>query len=210
MLAATCGKIAREVYTLMKTEFGEVEEPVPPGTVGSSTMPQKRNPKLCQDIIAASAEVRATVPLALEAMQTEHEADRTTSLIMDAAEARACIETGDMLSRLVEVIRGLRLDAQRMRRNLDLGGGLIMAEAVMLDLGTTIGRQHAHDVVYDAAQAAFIEGRSFGDLLAADQRVTEHLDAEAIAQLLDPTKYTGLCAAMARDAAARARQCASR
>jgi adenylosuccinate lyase len=209
MLAATCGKIAREVYTLMKTEFGEVEEPVPPGTVGSSTMPQKRNPKLCQDIIAASAEVRATVPLALEAMQTEHEADRTTSLIMDAAEARACIETGDMLARLAEVMRGLRLDAQRMRRNLDLGGGLIMAEAVMLDLGTTIGRQHAHDVVYDAAQAAFIEGRSFGDLLAADQRVTEHLDAEAIAQLLDPTKYTGLCAAMARDAAARARECAS-
>ena len=53
LLAATCGKIGREVYTLMKTEFGEVEEPVPPGTVGSSTMPQKRNPKLCQDIIAA-------------------------------------------------------------------------------------------------------------------------------------------------------------
>src|SRR5215470_5074873 len=63
LLAATCGKIGREVYTLMKTEFGEVEEPVPPGTVGSSTMPQKRNPKLCQDIIAAAAEVRAIVPL---------------------------------------------------------------------------------------------------------------------------------------------------
>ena len=56
MLAGTCGKIGREIYTLMKTEFGEVEEPVPPGTVGSSTMPQKRNPKLCQDIIAAAAE----------------------------------------------------------------------------------------------------------------------------------------------------------
>src|SRR6202035_5101335 len=67
MLAASCGQIGREIYTLMKTEFGEVEEPVPPGTVGSSTMPQKRNPKLCQDIIAASAEVRSCVPLALEA-----------------------------------------------------------------------------------------------------------------------------------------------
>src|SRR5215472_9396363 len=86
LIAATAGKIAREIYTLMKTEFGEVEEPVPPGTVGSSTMPQKRNPKLCQDIIAAAAEVRASVPLALEAMQTEHEADRTTSLVMEAAE----------------------------------------------------------------------------------------------------------------------------
>ena len=206
MLAATCGKIGREIYTLMKTEFGEVEEPVPPGTVGSSTMPQKRNPKLCQDIIAASAEVRAMVPLALEAMQTEHEADRTTSLIMDSAEARACIETGDMLAGLARCMRGLRLDPARMRRNLDLGGGLIMAEAVMLQLGAAIGRQHAHDVVYDAAQATFVEGRSFGDLLAADRRVTEHLDAAAIEALLDPTAYTGLCAEMARDAAKRARE----
>ena len=205
MLAASCGRIGREIYTLMKTEFGEVEEPVPPGTVGSSTMPQKRNPKLCQDIIAAAAEIRSTVPLALEAMMTEHEADRTTSVMMDAAEARAAIATGDMLSRLVEVLRGLRLDPKRMRANLDLGGGLIMAEAVMLDLGKTIGRQHAHDVVYDAAMAAATEGKSFADLLAADQRVSAHLDTKAIAALLDPTAYTGLCAEMARDGARRAR-----
>jgi adenylosuccinate lyase len=209
LLAATCGKIAREIYTLMKTEFGEVEEPVPPGTVGSSTMPQKRNPKLCQDIIAATAEVRASVPLALEAMQTEHEADRTTSLIMEAAESRASIAMGDALSRLVEVLRGVRLDPARMRKNLDLGGGLIMAEAVMLNLGTAIGRQHAHDVVYDAAQAAFVESRSFAELLAADPRVTAHLGAKAIEALLDPTAYTGLCAEMARDAATRARSTAA-
>jgi 3-carboxy-cis,cis-muconate cycloisomerase len=208
LLAATCGKIGREIYTLMKTEFGEVEEPVPPGTVGSSTMPQKRNPKLCQDIIAAAAEVRSAVPLALEAMYTEHEADRTTSLMFDSADARASIATGDMLARLVEVLRGLRLDPKRMRANLDLGGGLIMAEAVMLELGRTIGRQHAHDVVYDAAQAAFVENKSFASLLAADRRVTAHLDAAAIKKLLDPTAYTGLCAMMARDGAARARSTA--
>ena len=209
LLAATCGKIGREVYTLMKTEFGEVEEPVPPGTVGSSTMPQKRNPKLCQDVIAAAAEVRALVPLALEAMTTEHEADRTTSLMMDSAEQRACIASGDMLARLGEVMRGLRVDPARMLRNLELGGGLIMAEAVMLDLGAAIGRQHAHDVVYDAAQAAFVEGKSFSALLAADQRVTAHMDGNAIDKLLDPTAYTGLCADMARDAAKRGRQAAT-
>src|SRR3984957_15793773 len=205
LLAATCGKIGREVYTLMKTEFVEVEEPVPPGTVGSSTMPQKRNPKLCQDIIAAAAEIRSQVPLALEAMTTEHEADRTTSLMMDSAEARACIAMGDALARLGEVMRGLRLDPGRMRRNLDLGGGLIMAEAVMLDLGAAIGRQHAHDAVYDAAQDAFVQGSSFGDLLAADQRVTAHMSKEQIRGLLDPTAYTGLCADMAREGAARGR-----
>src|SRR3954452_17589118 len=205
LLAATCGKSGREVYTLMKTEFGEVEEPVPPGTVGSSTMPQKRNPKLCQDIIAAAAEVRSQVPLALEAMTTEHEADRTTSLMMDTAESRCSIATGDMLSRLGEVMRGLHLSPERMRSNLDLGGGLIMAEAVMLDLGAAIGRQHAHDAVYDAAQDAFTQGTPFAERLAADTRVTTHMAPEQIRRLLDPAAYTGLCADMARDGANRAR-----
>ena len=210
LLAATCGKIGREIYTLMKTEYGEVEEPVPPGTVGSSTMPQKRNPKLCQDIVAAAAEIRSIVPLALESMYTEHEADRTTSLIMDDAEARACVTTGDMLARLVAVVRGLKLNPERMRANLDLSGGLIMAEAVMLNLGSRLGRQHAHDVVYDAAQAAVVEGKSFSALLAADPRISAHLDRKAIQALLDPTAYTGLCATMARQAAMRARAAAAR
>jgi len=168
-------------------------------------MPQKRNPKLCQDVIALTAEVRALVPLALEAMQTEHEADRTTSLMMDAAEARACNASGDALSRLSEIMRGLRLDPERMRRNLNLGGGLIMAEAVMLKLGAVLGRQHAHDVVYDAAQAAFVEDRTFAAVLAADPRVSAHLSASAIDKLLDPVAYTGLCAEMAKQAVARVR-----
>jgi 3-carboxy-cis,cis-muconate cycloisomerase len=209
MLGATCAKIGREIYTLMKTEFGEVEEPVPPGTVGSSTMPQKRNPKLCQDVIALCADVRTCVPLALEAMQTEHEADRTTSLMMDAAEARAVIAMGDALNRLGVVTRELGLDPARMRRNLELGGGLIMAEAVMLQLGATLGRQHAHDVVYDAAQAAFVDGRAFAAVLAADKRVTAHLEGAAIDSLRDPIAYTGLCADMAREAATRAQRAAA-
>jgi 3-carboxy-cis,cis-muconate cycloisomerase len=208
LLAATCGKIGREIYTLMKTEFGEVEEPVPAGTVGSSTMPQKRNPKLCQDIIASAAEIRSIVPLALEAMQTEHEADRTNSVIMKSAESRSCIATGDMLARLAQIMKGLRLDPERMRANLERSGGLIMAEAVMLELGKAIGRQHAHDVVYDAAQASFVEGKPFSAMLAADKRVTDHLEPAAIDALIDPKAYTGLCNQMARDAAVRARAAA--
>jgi 3-carboxy-cis,cis-muconate cycloisomerase len=210
LLASTCSKIGREIYTLMKTEFGEVEEPVPPGTVGSSTMPQKRNPKLCQDIIAAAAEIRALVPLALESMITEHEADRTTTLMADSAEGRACIATGDVLARLTSVLRGLTLKPERMRANLDLSGGLIVAEAVMLELGAKLGRQHAHDIVYDAAQTAVVEGKPFSALLAADPRVSEHLDPKAIDKLLDPTAYTGLCGVMARQAAARAREAIAR
>lgn len=209
LLAATGSKIGHEIYTLMKQEFGEVEEPVPPGTVGSSTMPQKRNPKLSQDIIAAAAQIRALVPLALEAMQTEHEADRTTSIMMHRALAQACELTGDMLQRLLELFAGLQVFPERMRQNLDLSGGLIMAEALMLELGKEIGRQRAHDAVYDAAQGSVTQGRSFRELLAEDPHVHARLNAVQIERLLDPAQYTGLCQFFAERGAAQARQTAA-
>ena len=190
LFAGSSGMIGREIYHLMRTEYGEAEEPVPPGTVGSSTMPQKRNPFLAQDIIAYSAQVRSTVPLALEAIQTEHEADRTTSVMLRDATNRACSITGDVLIRLREVMRGLTLNPDRMRANLDISQGLIMAEALMLSLGGVIGRQEAHDVVYDAAQAAGQGQGDFAELLGADPRVTDHLPASEIAEMLKPDAYT--------------------
>src|ERR1051325_5438670 len=192
LLAATCSKIGREIYTLMKQEFGEVEEPVPPGTVGSSTMPQKRNPKLSQDVIAAAAQIRALVPLALDAMQTEHEADRTTSIMMGRALVQACELTGDMLARLAVLMDGLQVFPDRMRENLDLSGGLIMAEALMLELGRQIGRQRAHDAVYEAAQASVTQTRPFREMLARDPHVSAGLTPSQMEALLDPARYTGL------------------
>jgi adenylosuccinate lyase len=209
LLAATGSKIGREIYTLMKQEFGEVEEPVPAGTVGSSTMPQKRNPKLSQDIVAAAAEIRALVPLALEAMQTEHEADRTTSIMMSRALVQACELTGDMLQRLIALLGGLSVFPERMRQNVELSGGLIMAEALMLELGKQIGRQRAHDAVYDAAQGSVTEGRPFRELLAANPHVSARLGAAQITALLDPAQYTGLCRQFAERGAAAAREVAA-
>ena len=146
------------------------------------------------------------MPIALEAVQTEHEADRTTSVMMRDALQRACIGTGDVLIRLREVMRGLKLYPERMMANLDIGQGLIMAEALMLSLGATIGRQEAHDVVYDAAQDAGQGRGDFATLLGADSRVTAHLSAAQITAMLDPASYTGQSGEVARLAAARARQ----
>ncbi len=209
MLSATCSKIGREVYTLMKQEFGELEEPVPPGTVGSSTMPQKRNPKVSQDIVAGAAQVRALVPLALESMMTEHEADRTTSVMMDRALNQSAIIVGDILQYMIELFSGLRVFPERMRQNLDLSGGLIMSEALMLELGRRIGRQRAHDAIYDAAQASVVEARPFTDTLSDEKDVQENLSSEQIEALLDPTKYTGACGMLADQFAAQAREVAA-
>ncbi|MEC7302387.1 MAG: adenylosuccinate lyase family protein [Pseudomonadota bacterium] len=209
LLAATCGKFGYEIYTGMKQEFGEVEEPISPGTVGSSTMPQKRNPHLSQDVMAYAAQIRTMVPLAMESVMTEHEANRQTSLMMRYAEREVCTLMGDTLERVRLLAEGLVLKPERMRANLDLTDGLIMAEPMMLALGEYVGRQEAHDIVYDAAQEAVVGDKTFIELLSADKRVTGHLSTRQIEKLLDPTAYTGLCAKMAAEQADRARKLAA-
>jgi adenylosuccinate lyase len=97
------------------------------------------------------------------------------------------------------------VDEQRMRENLNLTGGLILAEALMLELGRHIGRQEAHDVVYEISEAAFGPGASFSELLAADPRITQHMSKDDIQTLLDPSRYTGECAVLADQQAQVAR-----
>jgi len=202
LLGATGTRMALEVFQLMKTELGEVSEPAPPGTVGSSTMPHKRNPQLSDDCITIGAQLRALVPLALEGMLHDHEVDGAHSAMLDDALERACVLAGDLLARLEVIVSGLKVDPARMRANLALSGGMISSEAVMLGLGQAIGRQTAHEVVYDAARA---EGTTFAVALKRDPRVTAHLDAAAIDRLLDPAGHTGLSEGIARAAAQRAR-----
>ena len=126
-----------------------------------------------------AAEIRALVPLALEAVQSEHEADHSPGVAFEAI-TRSSILIGETLERIRLVVSGLRLNPQRMSSNLDLSGGMISSEAIMLELGKTIGRQHAHDVVYQTAQAAVSQKTSFPDVLSADERVTQHLSQSAI------------------------------
>ncbi len=210
MLAATCRKIADETYTLMKPEFGEIEEPVPPGTVGSSTMPQKRNPKLSQDIRAAAAQVTALFPLALDAMRTEHEADGSTSAMIERVVHGSVELVGDILSRLALLFDGIDVKPDRMRQNLDLSGGLIMSENIMLALGERVGRQRAHDIVYEHAQDAAVQNVAFRDLLISDEEVRRHLSEAELDALLDPASYTGACGEIARAQAQRAIEVAER
>jgi len=208
MLSATGTRIAREVYTLMKDEFGEVEEPISPGSVGSSTMPQKRNPKLSQNIITICAQIRATAPLALEGMQAEHEADGGITNIVSHAIEQACTLTGDMLERLILIAEGITVFPERMRQNLDLTGGLIMSETLMFALAPHIGRQRAHDVIYEVAQAAATTGRPFRELLSEDEAVSSRLTTEQIETLLDPANHIGQCRELADQEATHAREVA--
>jgi adenylosuccinate lyase len=204
LLAGTSSKIAREITLLMEPEFDEVYESLPQGTISSSTMPHKRNPQLADDCIAFAAEIRALVPLALQGMLHDHEVNGANTTMTDDALKRACILTGDLLTRLLVILSGLTLNKERMRDNLDLTGGLIMSEAIMLALGESIGRQHAHEIIYEDAQKAVNGKKTFKEFLCEDSRVTKYLDAANITRLLDPATHIGLSAKMASDAAKRA------
>ena len=206
MFAATSSKMAREIYTLMKQEFGEVEEPVPDGAVGSSTMPQKRNPRNCQDIVAWAAELRTMVPMSLEAMQTEHEADKTTSMMINVAIDRSCELADKIVSSSIYIFTDLKVFPDRMRKNLDLSGGLIMSEQIMLELGKKLGRQRAHDVVYDAAQHSAKTGVDFISALNEQQEITQNFKSDEINSMLDPEQYLGLCVYFAEYFAAEAKK----
>jgi adenylosuccinate lyase len=192
MVAATCGKIAHEVILLQKTEVWEVEEPFNEGKVGSSTMPHKRNPMLCEALLALSKMVMNLVPLAYDAMIHEHERDWTNEHLEWAFVPEACIMADGALALAVRVAGGLRVHPERMAANLEQTDGLWLSEAVMLALADRIGRQTAHDVVYRCAMRTVDAGVPFRQALADDPAVAGRLSSAEIERLLDPRRYTGL------------------
>ena len=195
MTSALCGRIANEIIHLQKTGFDELEEPHASGKVGSSTMPQKRNPMLCESILTLARLSQAQVSVALDTLvYNEHERDWSAVQMEWAWVPELCVMCQGALELTSRVLDGLQVNEARMRQNLDLTGGLLLAERVMFALAPKLGRQEAHDVVHACAMAAHEEGRSFGERLAADPRVTAHLSREQISRLLDPTGYTGLAA----------------
>lgn len=193
MIAGTMGKIAHEVILLQKSEVMELEEPHHHGKVGSSTMPHKRNPMGCEGIMALSRLARSLAPSLLESMATaEHERDWAAVHTEWSAIPEIAIATGAAVTQTHDVISDLIVYRDRMRKNVDALHGLILSEAVMLALGEFVGRQVAHDIVYEAAMTAFETSRPLKELLMVDPRVMAYLSAEEIDALLRPDAYTGL------------------
>jgi 3-carboxy-cis,cis-muconate cycloisomerase len=195
MIVATLGKVAHEIIDLQKSEFGEVEEPFEMGKVGSSTMPHKRNPMLCESILTLARLTRRHATTAIDAMLHEHERDWSSFQMEWAYIPELCIMAHGALQLSLRVISGLIVYPDNMLRNLEVTHGALLAERVMLALGQHIGRQHAHDAVYEAAMYAFERRIPLGEVLKQNPVITAHLNAKTIDGLLDPAQYTGLAGA---------------
>lgn len=194
LLGLVCGslsKFALDVALLMQTEVAEVFEPHAPGRGGSSTMPQKRNPVAAEYIIAAARGVHALVPLMLTAMAQDHE--RATGPWQSEALAppQCFVLCAGAMAHALAIAGGMTIDAARMRRNLELGGGLIMAEAVSTGLGPVMGHAAAHHALQRVSDRAIAEGKTLGEALRDDAEVRAHLSDQQIDRLIDPAAYLG-------------------
>ena len=190
-ISGSLGKIAREIYSLQQVEFGELAEPHHHGKVGSSTMPHKRNPAVVELAIGLSRLIRAQQVAITDAAFQEHERYSALLRIELAAVPEMMIYSGALLSKMRTVLEKLEVYPKRMRSNLDMLGGLLLSEKVMLALGEEIGKQTAHEVVYEIAMDSFEKEIPFKDALNADERVSNHLNSQEIGSLLDPVSYIG-------------------
>jgi 3-carboxy-cis,cis-muconate cycloisomerase len=193
-LGLVCGslaKLATDVILLAQTEVGELAEPYVAGRGSSSTMPQKRNPIASEYILAAARTVHALVPVMFGAMAADHERATGPWQAELLALPQCFVLTHGALQHAGAIAEGMVIDAARMRRNLDLTGGLIVAEAVMMGLAPHIGRGEAHRVVKHACDAALAETIPLADALAREPAVASRLDRAAIERLTDPGHYLG-------------------
>jgi 3-carboxy-cis,cis-muconate cycloisomerase len=191
LLCGSVAKFATDLMLLMQTDVGEAFEPSSGERGGSSTLPQKRNPVGCAYIIAASRGAQTLVPLMLQAMAQDHERATGPWQSEFLALPQIFVLTSGVLRHAAELAEGMKIDAVRMRENLDITHGLVMSEAVMMELADKIGRARAHHIMQLASNRAIAEERALADVLAADQDVARHLDSMSIERLTDPKLYLG-------------------
>ncbi len=190
---STLDKMATEIRELQRTEIGELIEPFKRAKqVGSSTMPHKRNPELCERVSGLAKVMRSLVIPALENIPTWHERDITQSSAERFIIPEACVLTDYMLNLMTNIIENLQIDEKRMRKNIELTQGRIMSEAVMIALTRKgVSRQEAHEHLRRLAIRSEMEKQPFKGVLLEDKTVRRMLNENEIKKALNPRNYLG-------------------
>jgi adenylosuccinate lyase len=192
-IASSLENFATEIRELQRPEIGEVFEAFEEKRqVGSSTMPHKQNPETCETVCGLARIVRSLVVPALENIVTWHERDLTQSSAERFITPESCILVDYMLFMMVRVIRGLRVDEQRMLKNIELTQGRAMSEAVMTALVKKgVDRQEAHELLRKLTIKSDVERTPFREILLNDRFVSRRLNRQEIDHALNPRNYLG-------------------
>jgi adenylosuccinate lyase len=190
ILASSLDEFATEIRHLARTEVREVQEPFTDGQKGSSAMPHKRNPVRCERITGLARVIRGNLQAALENVALWHERDISHSSAERVILPDSTIALDFMLADLAGVLDGLRVYPERMRENLDAGGGLAYSQGVLLALvDAGLSREDAYRIVQEAAAAAWDGEADFRTELTARAEVAERLSTDELEALFDPARY---------------------
>ena len=191
LLGSTLAKIANEVAILMRSEVGELSEPFETGRGASTTLPQKRNPISCEPIIANAHRLREMASSQMIAMIQEHERGVGQMHIEWMVIPESFILLSGSLHHTKFILENLWVDTDNMRKNLDIGGGLLMSESVMMGLAPKVGKSKAHHLVYAAAGRTMDNRTNLREELVNDKEICKNLTIEEIDALIDPSNYVG-------------------
>ena len=206
LAAGTLEKVAHDVALLAQTEVAEVAEPRDDGRGGSSTLPHKRNPVGSALAIACARRVRGEASILMAGMAQEHERAAGAWHAEWEALGGALAYTGGAAAAVREVLDGLEVRPERMRANLELTGGLVLAESVSVALGERIGRSEAHAIVAAASRRAAEAGRPFREELLGDEAIRSQLSPEDLDRALDLDADAGEAAALVERGLSRYRE----
>ena len=197
IVGASLGKIAYDVMLMMQTEIQEVAEPFLHGRGSSSTMPQKRNPISSEIMLACSKLLREHHSSMLDAMVLDHERATGQWHIEWNAIPNSFIIASSSFKSARFLLEGLEVSPENMKKNIDKTNGLIVAEAVMMALAPHIGRQVAHDIVYDCCRQTIKNNIRFVDSLLADKNISKIFNENDLLEIVNPSNYLGAAPAMA-------------
>lgn len=191
MIAGTMGRIAEEIRVLGRPEFGEVSESWRYGMVGSSTMPHKRNPERCEQVVVLAKLAAAQTALALNAMMGDHERDSRTLRVEWACVpdvSHYCLAACEIAT---EILTGLTVHPERLRANVQQVADQLATERLMLALAAELGKQTAHERVYDLSQEAYASKTPIRELFSAHAELAPLLTEEQLATVFEPASYLG-------------------
>ena len=204
LLCNTFHKMAEEVYYTGIEEFGEVHEGFTPGTIGSSTMPQKINPKLAKGIIANSQKLYSLPATGLYSGVRMFEGESSSYMLFDGLMEEGMELATEVIIRAEELTRTLYVNKERLLKNANINKGLDNSEYVMMNVAAKLGKDAAHQLLYDKAMKTELEGKNYLQVLLDDEVLSSMFTKEELEKMIAPSSYTGICSVLARELADKA------
>lgn len=199
LIGGSLGKISTEIMIMSSNEFNEVSEPFQDHRGASSTMSQKQNPISSEVVLAASKILRSNADLVLDAMICDFARASGPWHLEWVAIPESFVIVCGALHQTNFALYGLVVNVDSMLTNLNSTKGLVVGKAIMMALVGFVGRQVAHDIVYDACKSSIETGKSLSEILQSRPDFKAHLEDEKICELCDPSKYLGACRIMVND-----------